>query len=114
MRPAELRAFPLEQGGPGENGVLDFVRERIELGLERVKNSTTHAMLLYSPNYIVSRLYSRGWGGRSEACGRPGDRQRGWSRGQRLAGPPDGDRRSVIWRARSCVEKEWRGTWEQR
>jgi hypothetical protein len=35
MRPAELRAFLLEKGGPCENGVLDLLRERIELGLKR-------------------------------------------------------------------------------
>ena len=34
MRPAELRAFPLEKRGPCENGVLDFVRELIELDLK--------------------------------------------------------------------------------
>ena len=37
MRPPELRALPLEQRGPCENGVLNVVRERIELGLKRVE-----------------------------------------------------------------------------
>ena len=37
MRPAELRALPLEQGSPCETRIPNVVRERIKLGVEGVK-----------------------------------------------------------------------------
>jgi hypothetical protein len=80
MRPAKLRAFPLEKGGPCENGVLHIVRERIELGLKRVKELDDPMSCLH----IVPGLYSvktifqaRSWRARSRspcrapAWGRP-------------------------------------------